>query len=103
MESKSIKTAIFAFAVVAACFSGYKAYDSYTVNESTLMSANIEALSQDNGDVNAKAASKCLNSLILSCCNVVYASLSNLIILTKLHPTAFPITIVIYSPKISNR
>lgn len=46
---KSIKTAIFAFAVVAAGFGGLKAYNVYSDNESTLMIANIEALSQDNG------------------------------------------------------
>ena len=46
---KSIKTAMFAFAVVAAGFGGLKAYNAYSDNESTLMIANIEALSQDNG------------------------------------------------------
>lgn len=55
---KTLKTAMFAFAVVAAGFGGIKTYQSYTVNESTLMSANVEALSQDNGEVDAKAASK---------------------------------------------
>lgn len=45
---KTLKTAMFAFAVVAAGFGGIKTYQSYTVNESTLMSANVEALSQDN-------------------------------------------------------
>ena len=46
---KTLKTAIFAFAVVAAGLSGYKAYDAYSVKESTLMSENIEALSTGNG------------------------------------------------------
>lgn len=46
---KSIKTAMFAVAVVAAGFGGLKAYNAYSDNESTLMIANIEALSQNNG------------------------------------------------------
>lgn len=51
---KIIKTAMFAFAVVAAGFGGIKTYQSYTANESTLMSANVEALSQDGGDYTPK-------------------------------------------------
>lgn len=47
---KTIKTAMFAFAVVAAGFGGYKSYNAYTVNESTLMAENIEALSDEAGD-----------------------------------------------------
>ena len=50
---KVIKTAMFAFAVVAAGFGGIKAYDAYSVKESTLMSENIEALSDDGGDAAA--------------------------------------------------
>ncbi|MBR4591267.1 MAG: hypothetical protein IKO36_11535 [Bacteroidaceae bacterium] len=47
---KSIKTAMFAFSVVAAGFGGPKAYNAYSNNESSLMIANIAALSQDNGE-----------------------------------------------------
>ena len=45
-----IKIPVCAIAFVVAGYAGVKTYQSYGVNESTLMSANVEALSQDGGD-----------------------------------------------------
>ena len=45
-----IKIPVCAIAFVAAGYAGVKTYQSYGVNESTLISANVEALSQDGGD-----------------------------------------------------
>jgi len=43
---KIFKTAMFAVAVMAAGYGGYKTYSTYTVKDGTLVSENIEALSQ---------------------------------------------------------
>ncbi|MCR4770084.1 MAG: hypothetical protein K5874_07760 [Bacteroidaceae bacterium] len=45
-----IKIPVCAIAFVVAGYAGVKTYQSYGVNESTLISANVEALSQDGGD-----------------------------------------------------
>lgn len=52
---KTIKTSMFAFSVVAAGFGGYKSYNAYSDNESSLMIADIAALSQDNGEDGANS------------------------------------------------
>ena len=39
-----------AVAVMAAGYGGYKTYSTYTVKDGTLVSENIEALSQSGGD-----------------------------------------------------
>jgi len=47
---KIFKTAMFAVAVMAAGYGGYKTYSTYTVKDGTLVSENIEALSQSGED-----------------------------------------------------
>ena len=47
---KLFKTAMLAVAVVAAGYGGYKTYSTYTVKDGTLVSENIDALSQSGGD-----------------------------------------------------
>lgn len=47
---KTLKAAMFAVAVVAAGFCGYKSYNAYTVNESILMAENLEAMSSGEND-----------------------------------------------------